>query len=106
MKRLLLLTASVLSQLSDDEDFEASGESSGDFDPTYSEKPQIRLDKSPSEASLFDHFVNKKFLAAVIAGSCVGLLLASMAMTLVLCKARRDSSLRRYDYQAGKSHLY
>jgi hypothetical protein len=35
-----------------------------------------------------------------------GLLLASMAMTLVLCKARRDSSLRRYDYQSGKNHLY
>ncbi|CAG5113538.1 Oidioi.mRNA.OKI2018_I69.chr2.g7636.t1.cds [Oikopleura dioica] len=72
MRRLLLLTASVLSQLSDDEDFEGSGEASGDFITNYSENPEIRSDKSPSEASLFDHFVNKKFLAAVIAGSCVG----------------------------------
>ena len=31
----------------------------------------------------------------------LGLLLASMAMMLVLCKARRDNSLRRYNYQQG-----
>ena len=78
----------------------------------------------------------KKFLAAVVSGSCVGkssfisghtglrghkgvmtssstvipvieidlgLLLASMAMCLVLCRARKDNNVRRYGYQPGKS---
>ena len=34
----------------------------------------------------------------------LGLLLASMAMMLVLCKARRDNTLRRYNYQAGNKN--
>jgi|ERR1711868_11463 len=112
---LYLATLVKSQQMCDDEDldcFEGSAdESSGDY--SYSDNgSNWDLEKTPrndgenedSSPNVIDLFTGRKFLAAVVSGSCVGLLLASMAMMLVLCKARRDNTLRRYNYQAGNKN--
>jgi len=92
-----------LCESSGDDNFEASG--SPDFNINDGDK-DIRMGTDPTPG-VIDLFTGRKFLAAVVSGSCVGLLLASMAMMLVLCKARRDNSLRRYNYQQGtKNELF
>jgi len=99
------------SNTDDDELCESSGdglfEGSGDFTSIDNDYKETRLDELPSnegeDSTLFDMISGKKFLAAVVSGSCVGLLLASMAMCLVLCRARKDNNVRRYGYQPGKS---
>jgi len=98
------------SNTDDDELCESSGdglfEGSG-FRVEDDDFKEPRLNEVPSggeeDSSLFDMISGKKFLAAVVSGSCVGLLLASMAMCLVLCRARKDNNVRRYGYQPGKS---
>lgn len=98
---------SFATQMCDDEDLDCDEEASGDFEASGSYGTELTIDKDirtfteePS-TGVMDLFTGRKFLAAVVSGSCVGLLLASMAMMLVLCKARRDNSLRRYNYQQG-----
>lgn len=93
-------------QFCDDEDLdctsEGSGnEGSGDYGVIDGKNLRNGGSEETEGASVIDLFTGKKFLAAVVSGSCVGLLLASMAMMLVLCKARRDNSLRQYNYSHG-----
>jgi len=98
------------SNTDDDELCESSGdglfEGSG-YAVDENDYKEPRLNEIPSDegenSTLFDMISGKKFLAAVVSGSCVGLLLASMAMCLVLCRARKDNNVRRYGYQPGKS---
>jgi len=56
-----------------------------------------------SSSSIFNLLRGRKFLAAVVTGSSIGLLLAAFAMCLVLWRARKDANIRRYGYQKGKS---
>lgn len=92
-------------------------ESSGDYDysgddsdviitkePRVTDQPVIDPDSPEmAESGIFNLLRGKKFLAAVVTGSSIGLLLAAFAMCLVLWRARKDANIRRYGYQKGKS---
>jgi len=95
-------------------------ESSGDYDysgdgadVTFTNKQPRTTEQTPSqtgpdspemaESGIFNLLRGKKFLAAVVTGSSIGLLLAAFAMCLVLWRARKDANIRRYGYQKGKS---
>jgi len=83
--------------------FEGSGYAVDENDYKEPRQNELPMSDGGEDSTLFDMISGKKFLAAVVSGSCVGLLLASMAMCLVLCRARKDNNVRRYGYQPGKS---
>lgn len=112
---LALQIAAERCENTDDMDLceEGSGEFSGDYtlvdDTAKYPKQAPDLGSTVSDpvdgemSSIFNLLRGKKFLAAVVTGSCIGLLLAAVAMCLVIWRARKDSTIRRYGYQKGKN---
>lgn len=92
---------------SGDYQFESSGYEPDNSNPKE-DRDYIQPDMGSTiddgtSSSIFNLLRGKKFLAAVVTGSSIGLLLAAFAMCLVLWRARKDANVRRYGYQKGKS---
>lgn len=123
MKKIVLamVIQLVASRCENTDDMDLCEESSGDYDQFESsgyepDNPNPKEDRDyitpdmgstinedGTSSSIFNLLRGKKFLAAVVTGSSIGLLLAAFAMCLVLWRARKDANVRRYGYQKGKS---